>query len=373
MTTVPKTKYARSGDVHIAYQVVGEGPRDLVFIPGFVSHVEHVWEEPRATRFLRRLASFSRLILFDKRGTGLSDRVGSVPTLEQRMDDVRVVMDAAGSREAAILGVSEGGSMALLFAATYPERTSALVIHGGFARAAWAADHPYGFNEDEARAFIDSMEQHWGRAWGINHFAPSLAGDTDFRTWWATFLRLSASPGAATALMRMTFEIDVRHVLAAIRTPTLVLHAGRDRAVPVEQGRYLAAHIPGARLVEVPGEDHLSYAGAADLVLGEVEEFLTGVRHGGEPERVLATMLFCDIVGSTERAVELGDGRWRTLLEEYYRVVRRELDRFRGREVDTAGDGLLAAFDGPARAIRCACRVVEAVRKLGLSVRAGLQ
>jgi class 3 adenylate cyclase len=372
MAAVPRTRYARSGDVHIAYQVVGQGSLDLVLVPSFVSHVEYIWEEPRAARFLERLASFSRLILFDKRGTGLSDRVAPVVTLEQRMDDVRAVMDAVGSHRAALFGVSEGGPMSLLFAATYPERASALVIHGGFARFTRAPDHPCGYSEEEAARVIDSLEQHWGGAWGVSHWAPSLAGDEAFRRWWATFLRLSASPGAATTVMRMILDIDVRHALPAIRIPTLILHAKDDRAVGVEQARYLARHIPGARLAEVPGADHFLYAGEADVVLGEIEEFLTGAPPASAPDSVLATVLFCDIVASTERAAELGDRRWRDLLEQYYALVRRELARFRGREIDTAGDGVLAAFDGPARAIRCACRFVEAVGGLGLSVRAGL-
>jgi class 3 adenylate cyclase len=373
VVTVPSaTKYAKSGDVHIAYQVVGEGALDLVLVPGFVSHVEHIWEEPRAARFLRRLASFARLIIFDKRGTGLSDRVGPVPTLEQRMDDVRVVMDAVRSRRAALYGVSEGGPMGLLFAATHPERTSALVIHGGYARAGWSADHPYGATDEQAARLFDSMEQHWGGPWGISTYAPSLAKDAAFREWWATFLRLSASPGAAVGVMRMALQIDVRHVLPSIRVPTLILHAGGDNLVRVEHGRYLAEHIPGARFVELPGQDHLCYAGEADVALGEIQEFLTGVSGASEPDRVLATVLFCDVVDSTALAVTLGDRRWRDLLEQYHAAVRRELGRFRGRELDTAGDGVLAAFDGPARAIRCAWQVIESVRGLGLGLRIGL-
>jgi len=372
MNAGARTRYARSGDVHIAYQVIGEGPLDLVLVPGFVSHVEYIWEEPRAAHFLKRLASFARLILFDKRGTGLSDRGGPVPTLEQRMDDVRAVMDAAGSARAAVLGVSEGGPMGLLFAATYPDRASALVIHGSFARAAWAPDHPFGNTAEELDQFTASMERGWGGPWAVKLYAPSLADDKSFRQWWAAFLRQSASPGSATALARMSWEIDVRHVLPAIRIPTLILHTPGDLAVRVEQGRYLAEHIPGARYFEAPGADHLFYAGQADVVLGEIEEFLTGTRNAPEPDRVLATVLFCDIVGSTEQAVALGDHRWRELLQQYYALVRRELGRFRGREIDTAGDGVLAAFDGPARAIGCGRQLVESVGGLGLRVRVGL-
>jgi pimeloyl-ACP methyl ester carboxylesterase len=369
---MPKTFYAKSGQVHIAYQVVGEGPLDLVLIPGFVSHVEYIWEEPGAARFLRRLASFARLILFDKRGTGLSDQMGPVPTLEQRMDDVRAVMDAAGSNRAALMGISEGGPMALLFAATYPERTAALVIWGAFASSIRAPDYPYGYTEEQTHKFIDSVEKYWGSPWGVRHFAPSMEADIAFRRWWATFLRLAGSPGTAAATLRMAMEIDVRHVLPAIRTPTLVMHATQDRLFTVEHARYMAEHIQGARLVETPHRDHLFFTAPAEMVLGEIEEFLTGVRHTGEPDRVLATVLFCDIVKSTERAVALGDGRWRDVLERFYIMIRKTLGQYRGREIDAAGDGLLAAFDGPARAIQCARRCVEQVHELGLQIRAGL-
>ena len=372
MATVPKTRYAKSGDVHIAYQVLGEGPFDLVLIPGFVSHVEYMWEEPRAARFLRRLASFARLIIFDKRGTGLSDRVGATPSLEQRMDDVRAVMDTVGSARAAVLGVSEGGPMGLLFAATYPDRASALVIHGGYARIARGPDYPHGVTAQDTQKFIDTLVQGWGGPWGLRLYAPSLADDPGFREWWAGFLRNSASPGAAADLIRMGFEIDIRQALPAIRIPTLIMHTGGDWAVRTEHGRYLAEHIPGARFVELPGADHLFYAGQADVALDEIEVFLTGARQVEEPDRVLATVLFCDIAESTEQAVALGDRRWRETLERYHALVHLELGRFRGREIDTAGDGVFAAFDGPARAIGCARRLTEAVHELGLRVRVGL-
>ena len=364
---MPKTMYAKSGDLHVAYQVFGHGQLDLVMIPGFVSHVEYVWEEPRAARFLERLASFARVIMFDKQGTGLSDRASAVPTLEQRMDDVRAVMDAAGSRRAALFGISEGGPMALLFAATYPERISGLIIYGGFARIVRDDDE-----RDRFKNFIASMERHWGGPWGIQHWAPSQVGDVAFRRWWAAFLRMAASPGAAGATLRMTMEIDVRHVLPAIRTPTLIMHAAQDRLLPVAHARHLAAHIPGALLVEVPGEDHLVFLDQSDQVLSEMQAFLTGVRPADDPDRVLATVLFCDIVGATERAVQLGDRGWRDLLARYYASLRKALNHYRGREIDTAGDGLLAAFDGPARAVQCAFSWVSAVRELGLSVRVGL-
>ncbi len=367
--TIPATRYAKSGDVNIAYQVVGEGPLDLVLVPGFASHVEHAWEDPSLARFLRRLASFSRLILFDKRGTGLSDRVSvtELPTLEQRMDDVRAVMDAVGAEQAALLGVSEGGPMSTLFAATYPERTTALVAYGAFAGRVGLPPSP-----EQVQPFLDAIERNWGQGFGIGLFAPSMANDESCRQWWARYERLALSPGAAVALVRMNMEIDTRHVLPAIRVPTLVLHRAGDRMVSVEQGRYLAEHISKAKYVELPGDDHAPWIGDQDAILDEIEEFLTGVRHGPDPDRVLATVLFTDIVGSTQRAVELGDRRWRDLLDGYYGVAHKELGRFRGREVKTTGDGFLATFDGPARGIRCACAIGDGARQLGIDSRAGL-
>jgi class 3 adenylate cyclase len=366
----PVTRYAKSGDVHIAYQVTGEGPLDLVWVPGFVSHLEHHWEEPAFARFTERLSSFSRLIRFDKRGTGLSDRV-AIPTLEQRMDDVRLVMDAVGSERAALFGISEGGPMSLLFAATYPDRTIALVIYGSYAKRSWSPDHPYGLRDSQWDALFDTMEREWGGPMGLDIWAPSAARDERLKQWWATYLRLAASPGAAIQVMRMNREIDVRHVLSAIRVPTLILHRTGDRLTSIEQARYMAERIGGARLVELAGDDHIPTVGDTDAVLNEIEEFLTGVRHGPEPDRVLATVLFTDIVGSTEKAATLGDRRWRDLLQSYYAVARRELARHRGRELDSAGDSLLAAFDGPARAVRCAATIADGVRPLGLEVRAG--
>jgi pimeloyl-ACP methyl ester carboxylesterase len=362
-----ETKYAKSGDVHIAYQVVGSGPLDLVLVPGFISHVEEWWEEPLCARFLERLTSFSRLILFDKRGTGLSDREGGVPTLEQRMDDVRAVLTAAGSERAAVLGISEGGAMSVLFAATYPDRTAALVLYGTFAEfRSWVP------TPQHLEHFLHAIDEGWGTGQSLPHFAPSVADDPRFRRWWARHERLGASPGAAMALMRMNSEIDVRHVLPAIRVPTLVLHRAGDVTVDVEAGRYQAAHIPGARYVELPGIDHLPFVRDAEAVLEEIEEFLTGVRPAPEPDRVLATVMFTDIVGSTELAARLGDRRWRDLLDAHHAAVRRELARFRGREVKTAGDGFLATFDGPARAVRCAEVISATIRTLGIEVRAGL-
>jgi pimeloyl-ACP methyl ester carboxylesterase len=374
MTMTPETKYAKSGDVYIAYQVVGDGPRDLVFVPPFVSHVELYWEEPSLVRFLNRLASFSRLILFDKRGTGLSDRVShhALPDLEQRMDDVRAVLGAVGSQGAALLGPSEGGPMSALFAATYPERTTALMLYGTFASTIRDAAYPWAMDPEERRRVIEAIPQTWGQGLYVDLLAPSRSADRQFRHWWARLERLGASPGAAMALRRMNGHIDLRPVLPAIRVPTLILHRSGDRDSSVEEGRYLAARIPGAKFVELHGIDHLPWVGDQDAVLDEVEEFLTGVRQGPEPDRVLATVLFTDIVSSTERAAELGDQGWRHLLESYYGIVRRELARFRGREIDTAGDGFLATFDGPARGIRCACTIRDAVRMLGIKIRAGL-
>jgi pimeloyl-ACP methyl ester carboxylesterase len=374
MTTPPQTRYAKSGGVHIAYQVVGDGPFDLVLIPGLISHVELAWEEPAIARFLRRLASFSRLILFDKRGTGLSDPVplNQLPTLEQRMDDVRSVMDAVGSERAALFGVSEGGPMAFLFAATYPQRTTAVVLYGEYARMAWAPDYPWGFTLEQHERLLQRIDEGWGTGDVLKYFAPDSKGDERLREWWARLERQAASPGTAMALLRMAYEIDARSILPTVSVPTLVVHRSGDRLVPVEHGRYVAEHIRGAKYVELPGRDHLYWTGDAEVLLGEVQEFLTGVRPSAELDRVLATVLFTDIVGSSERAAELGDRRWRDLLENYYGLVRRQLERFRGREIDTAGDGLFATFDGPARAIRCASAVTAGTRQLGIEVRAGV-
>ncbi len=368
----PETRYAKSGDVHIAYQVVGDAPRDLVFVLGWVSNLEVVWEDPTVARFLQRLASFSRLILFDKRGTGLSDRVTEMPDLETRIDDVRAVMDAVGCDRAVLCGYSEGGPMCALFAATYPARTSALVLLSSYARLKAGADHPWGRSPDDLQTWLERCEREWGGPVALDQRAPTLAGDEHARRWWARYLRMSASPAAALAVIRMNYEIDVRHVLPAVRVPTLVLHSSGDRAIDVRFGRYLAEHIDGARYVELPGIDHLPWGSDAEAILDEIEEFLTGVRHIPEADRVLATVLFTDIVGATEQVATLGDRRWRELLTEHHVLVRQHLQRFRGREIDTAGDGFLAAFDGPARAVRCACAVGDAVRQLGVRIRAGL-
>jgi pimeloyl-ACP methyl ester carboxylesterase len=367
-------RYARSGDVNIAYQVVGNGPRDIVLVWGWVSNIETMWEEPAVARFFDRLSSFSRLILFDKRGTGLSDRVpdADLPSLEVRMDDVRAVMDAVGSERAALFGISEGSAMCALFAATYPARTTALIMAGGFARKTWAPDYPWAPTKDQVSAFIEQMQRDWGGPVGLEVRAPSLVHDERFRQWWARYLRSGASRSGVAALMRMNAEIDVRNVLSTIRVPTLILHSVNDRAVDIGGSRYMAQHIRRAKLVELSGPDHLVILSDAEIILNEIEEFLTGVRHSPEPDRVLATVLFTDIVGATEKAAAMGDRRWHDLLDSHHALVRRELVRSRGREIDTTGDGFLATFDGPARAVRCACLISNDVRSLGLDIRAGL-
>jgi pimeloyl-ACP methyl ester carboxylesterase len=367
-----ETRYAKSGDLHIAYQVTGSGPIDLVMVPGFISHVELLWDDPHWAQFLTRLQSFCRLIRFDKRGTGLSDRVIALPTLEERMDDVRAVLDAVGLTRAALLGMSEGGPMSALFAATYPERTTKLVLYGAMARMTWAPDYPWGRRPEEFEARLRTIGQTWGTGASTQLYAPSLAGDEKLLKSVGAYERASASPGAVMALLRMNMEIDARHILPAIRVPTLVLHRTGDRAVRVEHARCIAERVPGAKLVEFPGDDHWAAVGDSEALLGEIEEFLTGERHALEPDRVLATVLFTDIVGATEKAATLGDRRWRELITQHHVLVRQQLQRFRGREIDTAGDGFLAVFDGPARAVRCACAVGEALRPLGVRIRAGL-
>jgi pimeloyl-ACP methyl ester carboxylesterase len=369
-----ETRYARSGDVSIAYQVVGDGPFDLVYVPGFVSNIELMWEEPGLARFLERLASFSRLILFDKRGTGLSDPVPNdgLPTLEERMDDVRAVMDAVGSKRAALLGHSEGGNMCVLFSATHPERTTALLLVGSYAKRIRSEDYPWAPTVEERAREIEETEATWGSPEGFRALAPSKANDPDFQRWIGRYLRQSASPKAAAALLRMNTQIDVRNVLPTIGVPTLLLYRTHDADVHVDEGRYVAERIPGSTFVELPGADHLMWTGDADALLDEVEGFLTGVRRGPDPDRVLATVLFTDVVGSTETATRVGDRAWRSLLERHHQVVRLALARWRGQEIDTAGDGFLATFDGPARAIRCAVAATEGIRDLGLQIRAGL-
>jgi class 3 adenylate cyclase len=374
MAEIPSTHYVKSDDVHIAYQVIGEGTFDLLFVPGFVSNIETIWQSPEQSAFFRRLASFSRLILFDKRGTGMSDRSSQIFTLEQRMHDVQAILDAVGSKRAALFGISEGGPMSLLYTATYPDRTSALVLYGSYAKRSWAPDYPFGWKDEQWQTVLDDIEYHWGSPQSLNIAmrAPSIAGDPHTAERIASYYRASASPGAAGAILRMNREIDVRIVLPATRVPTLILHRTAEHVIDVGHARYMAQHIPGAKLIELAGEDHQPWLGDRDTVLNEVEKFLTGKHQVLEPERVLATVLFTDIQGSTERAAALGDHSWRELLEAFYARVREVLKQYRGREINTLGDGFLAAFDGPARAIRCAGAIRDAVRSLNLEVRCGL-
>ena len=371
----PEVRYAKSGDVHVAYAVVGDGPVDLVVVPGFISHLDVMWDNPAIVRLSERLVRFARLITFDKRGTGMSDPVASAPTLELRMDDIRAVMDAAGSERAVLLGVSEGAPLCILFAAAHPERTVGLILSGGLARSTWAPDYPYATPKE---ALLESAAELTAPMWGTGQdaeiFAPSMAADPVVIEWWGRMERLAASPGMMQQLFTMFLDIDVRAALPMVQVPTLVLHRTGDRVVNINAGRWLAEHIDGARFVELPGRDHALWAGDTDAVIGEIEEFLTGAR-SAPPEdfdRVLATVLFTDVVASTQRAAELGDKRWRDLLERYYAAVRGELTRFRGREVKTIGDGFLATFDGPARAIRAAQSIVAASKGIGLDVRAGV-
>lgn len=372
---LPETRYARSGDVSIAYQVIGDGPLDMVLSLGFATHLELLWELPPMARFLQQLGSFTRLLLFDKRGTGLSDPVADVPTLEQRIDDVRAVMDAAGSERAVLFGVSEGAPMSALFAATHPDRVTALVLHGAMGRTTEAPDYPWAAPADALRESIaELLVADWGRAESeiVDVFAPSLAGDPQSRQSVARLHRSAASPSMSMQLFEMFLDIDVRAVLPTIRVPTLVLHRRGDLVVNRRAGQEVAAQIPDARYVELDGNDHLPWAGDIDALVGEVEEFLTGARSVAEPDRVLATVMFTDIVGSTERAAELGDARWREVLAAHEAAVRRELSRLRGREVKSLGDGYLITFDGPARAIRCGWSIAQSARAMDMEVRIGL-
>jgi pimeloyl-ACP methyl ester carboxylesterase/DNA-binding winged helix-turn-helix (wHTH) protein len=358
-------QYARSGDVNIAYQVLGSGPVDLVFVMGWVSHLECYWTEPSFARFLRRLAGFSRLILFDKRGTGLSDPVALLPNLEERMEDVRAVMSAAGSRRAVLLGVSEGGPMCSLFAATYPDQTEALVMIGTYARRLRAPDYPWAPTFEEREAFCRDILEHWGGPVGIETRAPSVAADPAFRDWWAAYLRMGASPAAAVALTRMNAQIDVRHVLPTIRVPTLVLHRAGDRCLLVEEGRYVAGLIPGARFVELPGDDHLPFVGDQDALLDEIERFLTASRARAESGRVLATIL-CAAPSAPHLAGAAAEA------DRLQALVAAQVQLFKGRDLRRQGQRAFAAFEGPARAIRCARSIVDEAARQGLSLGVGL-
>jgi len=375
MRALPETKYADAGGVSIAYQVFGDGPLDLVFVSTFWGQIEHLWELPAAAHFLERLGSFARVMTLDKRGSGLSDRVHGTPSVEERMDDVRAVMDAVGSQRAVLLGASEGGAMVATFAATYPERTSHLVIYASQARWTVGSDpEEGGLPPVMWEVMFEYMRTAWGSGDMAGLIAPDLAEDEEYTRWFARLERLTASPNDAAELMRWNMEIDIRDILPAINVPTLVMHRSGDLGASVIGGRYLGEHIPGARFLELPGDEHYPYLGDADTVLDEIEEFVTGTRPVREEDidRVLATVLFTDIVGSTERASELGDSRWRELLGRHDELVRSEIDRHRGRAIKSTGDGVLATFDGPARGIRCARSLTEGVRELGIEIRAGL-
>ena len=372
---MPETHYARSGDLNIAYQVVGDGPRDVVYVPGWVSNVEVMWEDPGLARFLNRIASFSRLILFDKRGTGLSDPVSidDLPSLEVRMDDLRAVMDAVGSTSATLFGHSEGGNLSILFSGTYPDRSDGLILTGSYAKRLRSQDYPWAPTWEERVADSEIIENNWGDPEGIvEYYAPSRAEDQAFQAWISRYLRLSASPKAAAALNMMNTTIDVTGLLPAIRVPTLLLYRVDDPDVKIEEGRYIASKIPNSKLVELSGADHFFWAGDPEPMLQEIEEFVTGHRTAAEPDRVVATALFTDIVDSTKRAAHLGDRDWRDLLHRHHAVIRGELVKWRGTEINTTGDGFLAIFDGPARSIRAAKAISQAVAPLGIEIRAGL-
>ena len=369
---IPQTRYARAGGVHIAYQAFGNGPVDLVLVPGWVSNVDVFWDEPVVARFLLRLAEFSRVILFDKRGTGLSDRVTDCPCLEERMDDLRSVMDEVGSQRAVIAGYSEGGPMCILFAATYPERTQGLVTIGSFPRRQTGDDFPLGYRPEETQWWLDYLAREWGGPLDIEERAPSLASDQRFRQWWARFLRSGASPAGVLALHRANAEIDVRPMLPTITAPALIMHSARDRTISVEMSRYMAERIPGATYVEIDAEDHLPFGDCADRIIEEIEKFATGKHEVSRIDRVVSTVMFTDIVDSTRLASELGDSRWKDLLAAHHDAVRKALAIYRGREIKTTGDGFHATFDGPARAIRCGEAILDAVRNLGIELRVGI-
>jgi class 3 adenylate cyclase/pimeloyl-ACP methyl ester carboxylesterase len=364
--------YARSRGLSVAYAVVGDGPLDLVLVPGFVSHLEAAFEQPAIAHFVRRLASFARVITFDKLGTGLSDPIDGAATLEQRMEDLTGVLDAVGAERVVLLGVSEGAPMSALFAATYPERTLSLIMYGSYARGLNNDECPWAPTREQIDLALEMMEAEWGRGALLDLYAPSVAGDPEFARWWARYQRQAASPAMARAVVELAAQIDIRDVLPAISVPTLVLHRAGDLLWPIEAGRYVAEHIPGARLVELDGMDHWPFVGDTEALTGEIESFLTGARQAPAPDRQLLTVLFTDIVGSTERATELGDRRWRALLESHDEVAREAIGRFRGREVKSTGDGFLVTFDGPARGIDCALAMAARMRSLGVEVRAGL-
>ncbi len=365
-------KYARSGDVNVAYQVVGDGPVDLVLTFGWVSHLAYIWEQPAIARFLDRLASFTRLILYDKRGTGMSDRVYPLPSLEQRMDDVRAVMDAAGSARAAVMGISEGGVMSTLFAATYPERTVALIINGSYPSWLQRPYYPWGVSNERRDKALATVEQTWAEGSGMWAYAPSQLANPEVEAWWGRFKQVSASPRDGADLIRMNGLIDIGDVLPSIRVPTLVIHATGDKVAPIEAGRYFAEHIPGARILELDSHDHWFYFLHSDVVLGEIQEFLTGARETSVPDTMLATVLATEVAQAGAHAVFLGDRRWHELVDRHHAVVRKALVRYHGREIDAGERGITAVFDGTARAVRCAIDVRDELLHLGLRIRAGV-
>lgn len=368
----PETFYTRSGSVNIAYQIFGDGAHDLLLVPGWISNVDVFWEEPTVVRFFEGLAKFSRVLLFDKRGTGLSDRVAGIPTLEDRMDDVRAVMNAADSKDATLFGYSEGGPMCALFAATYPGRTRSLVLMGSYARRQSAPDYACGLSDENFEQLLEDIDSGWGSPLDIERRIPSLASNQRFRRWWAKFMRAGASPASAAALMRMNSQIDVRPILPSIRVPALILHAKHDRVVDVEAGRYLAQNIPNARLVELDAYDHVPFGDSMGEVLDEIQKFVTGRSDFYSDDRVVSTIMFTDIVNSTRIAAEMGDSGWRDSLDAHHATVRGELAIHRGTEIKTTGDGFHATFDGPARAIRCGQAICQSVEALGLQVRVGI-
>ncbi len=370
----PEVHYTRIENAAVAYQVVGDGPLDVVFLPEWVNNLEMQWQDPRLARFPTRLASFARVVMLNMRGIGLSDPLprGDSPTVEQWMDDITAVLDAVGSSRAALLGTGIGGSLAVVFAATYPDRVSALGLVNATARSAAAPDYPFGITSEWREKAQQEMARSWGRAPILELRAPEVAWDARFRDWYSRFERYGASPGMALDVLRMIHDLDVRHVLPAVQCPVLVVHRSGDPIIRVEHGRYLAEHLPAAGYVELPGAGHAYWSGDQDRILDEIQEFLTGAPAGAAIDRVLATILFTDIVGSTDLAARLGDVRWAELLDAHRVLVRRELERFRGQEVDTVGDGFVATFDGPARGIRCAAAIRDALAPIGLRIRAGL-
>jgi pimeloyl-ACP methyl ester carboxylesterase len=370
----PKLRYARSGTVNIAYQVVGKGPVDLVYVPGWVSHIDMMWDDPKKAAFLESLASFSRLILFDKRGTGLSDRISGVATLEERMDDISSVMEAVSSEKAVLFGHSEGGTVSALFAATYPQRTIALITFGIFARRKPGEDYPWAPSAKDRERFYRAIEESWGDAenMGLEQIMPSMADNKAYYEWFTRYLCSAASPGAALALARMNTEADIRNILSTIIVPTLVINRVGDRDAKVEEARYIANRIPDAKLVELPGYDHLFWVGDTYGVLAEIEEFITGVRPNRTFNRVLATILMTDIVNSTSHLSRIGDNKWIEVLERHNYVVRHNIAVFNGREIKSTGDGFLIVFDGPSKAVRCAEAIRAEVRNLPFAITAAV-